>query len=62
MLVEAADRRGGLDQVVVEDAELIAIRRESFDAILRDNPGIGRSILRELAERLKTADEKLHGE
>lgn len=48
--------------VVVEDAELIAIRRESFDAILRDNPGIGRSILRELAERLKTADEKLHGE
>ena len=46
--------------VVVGDAELISIRRESFDAILRDNPAIGRSILRELAERLKAADEKLH--
>ncbi len=45
--------------VVVEDAEMIAIRRESFDAILRDNPAIGRSILRELAGRLKTANERL---
>ncbi|MBM4154289.1 MAG: cyclic nucleotide-binding domain-containing protein [Lentisphaerae bacterium] len=48
--------------VVVEDAKLIAIRRESFDAILRENPAIGRSILRELAARLKAADEKLHRE
>jgi CRP-like cAMP-binding protein len=46
--------------VVVEDAEVVAIRRESFDAILRENPAIGRSILRELATRLKAMDERLH--
>lgn len=46
--------------VVVEDAELIGIRRESFDTILRENPAVGRSILRELALRLRTADEQLH--
>ncbi|OQW96560.1 MAG: hypothetical protein BWK77_04315 [Verrucomicrobia bacterium A1] len=46
--------------VVVEDAELIGIRRDSFDTILRENPAVGRSILRELASRLKTADEQLH--
>jgi CRP-like cAMP-binding protein len=46
--------------VVVEDAELIGIRRESFDTILRENPAVGRSILRELASRLRTADEQLH--
>lgn len=46
--------------VVVEDAELVAIRQESFDTILRENPAIGRSILRELATRLKAMDERLH--
>lgn len=46
--------------VVVEDAELIGIRRDSFDTILRENPAVGRSILRELASRLKVADEQLH--
>ncbi len=46
--------------VVLEDAELVAIRRESFDTILRENPAIGRSILRELATRLKAMDERLH--
>ena len=46
---------------VAEAAELIAIRRDRFDAILRDNPEIARSILRELAVRLKTTDDQLHG-
>ena len=40
-------------------ARLVAISRDNFDTILRENPGIVLTILRELATRLKTTSAQL---
>jgi membrane protein len=41
------------------DTELVAISRENLDMVLKENPKIILSILREMAARLKTTDETL---
>ena len=42
-----------------EGTALIVIARNNFDTILRDNPTIGQSILREMAQRLKDTNERI---
>lgn len=42
-----------------DSAELITISQANFDRILRENPGIARAILREMALRLKETDVRL---
>ena len=42
-----------------EGTALIVIARNNFDTILRDNPMIGQSILREMAQRLKDTNERI---
>jgi membrane protein len=43
--------------VAVADTELVVISEASFDTILRENPGIVHSLLKELAERLRKTSE-----
>ncbi len=42
-----------------DNTQLIVIERGNFDTILRDNPAIGQSILREMAQRLKDTNERI---
>lgn len=42
-----------------DGARLVAISRDNFDTILRENPGIVLTILREMATRLKTTSAQL---
>ena len=42
-----------------DGARLVAITRDNFDMILRENPGIVLAILREMAARLKTTSAAL---
>lgn len=44
-----------------EGARLVTITRDNFDAILRENPGIVLTLLREMATRLKTTSATLSG-
>ncbi len=51
MLLQAPRTAGAM--VSAPDTELIVIEEAHFDTILRENPGIVRSILKEMAERLR---------
>ncbi len=43
----------------MEDSNLLVIRREDFQAILQQSPGIAMGLLRELSRRLRRVDEKV---
>src|SRR5256714_11798104 len=43
----------------MEGSNLIVIRREEFQAILQQSPGIAMGLLRELSRRLRRVDEKV---
>lgn len=45
--------------IVAPDTRLVAISHDNFDMILRENPGIVQKILKEMALRLKTTNERL---
>ena len=45
--------------IAMEDSSLLVLRREDFQAILRQSPGIGVALLRELSRRLRRVDEKV---
>jgi CRP/FNR family transcriptional regulator, cyclic AMP receptor protein len=45
--------------IAMEDSTLIVIRREDFQGILRQSPGIALALLRELSRRLRRVDEKV---
>jgi CRP/FNR family cyclic AMP-dependent transcriptional regulator len=45
--------------IAMEDSTLIVIRREDFQGILRQAPGIALALLRELSRRLRRVDEKV---
>src|SRR2546425_5876206 len=44
--------------IAMEDSNLLVIRREDFQAILQQSPGIAMGLLRELSRRLRRGDEK----
>src|SRR2546425_11713495 len=43
----------------MEDSNLLVIRREDFQVILQQSPGIALALLRELSRRLRRVDEKV---
>jgi CRP/FNR family transcriptional regulator/CRP/FNR family cyclic AMP-dependent transcriptional regulator len=45
----------------MEDATVLALRREDFQARLRSSPEVAIALLRELSGRLRRADEKIGG-
>ena len=45
--------------IAMEDATLLVLRREDFQAQLRSSPEVAISLLRELSRRLRSADEKI---
>lgn len=45
--------------IAMEDSSLLVLRREDFQGILRQSPGIGLALLRELSRRLRRVDEKV---
>src|SRR5437660_11243903 len=45
--------------IAMEDSNLLVIRREDFQAILQQSPGIATGLLRELSRRLRRVDEKV---
>src|SRR5207245_2855585 len=45
--------------IAMEDSNLLVIRREDFQAILQQSPGIAMGLLRELSRRLRRVDEKV---
>ncbi|HXF94926.1 MAG TPA: Crp/Fnr family transcriptional regulator [Gemmatimonadales bacterium] len=45
--------------IAMEDSTLIVLRREDFQGILRQSPGIALALLRELSRRLRRIDEKV---
>ena len=45
--------------IAMEDSNLLVIRREDFQAILQQSPGIALALLRELSRRLRRVDEKV---
>ncbi|HXE58015.1 MAG TPA: Crp/Fnr family transcriptional regulator [Gemmatimonadales bacterium] len=45
--------------IAMEDATLLALRREDFHARLRASPEVAIGLLRELSRRLRRADEKI---
>jgi len=47
--------------IAMEDASLLVLRREDFQARLRQSPEVAIALLRELASRLRRADEKIGG-
>src|SRR2546422_5002926 len=44
--------------IAMEDSNLLVIRREDFQAILQQSPGIAMGLLRELSRRLRRGGEK----
>src|SRR2546427_10885060 len=44
--------------IAMEDSNLLVIRREDFQVILQQSPGIALALLRELSRRLRRVDEK----
>src|SRR2546430_9781583 len=46
-------------EIAMEDSNLLVIRREDFQAILQQSPGIAMGLLRELSRRLRRVDEKV---
>ncbi|MFI5234354.1 MAG: Crp/Fnr family transcriptional regulator [Gemmatimonadales bacterium] len=47
--------------IAMEDAVVLALRREDFQARLRQSPEVAIALLRELSSRLRRADEKIGG-
>ncbi|OLB52438.1 MAG: hypothetical protein AUI13_13930 [Gemmatimonadetes bacterium 13_2_20CM_2_69_23] len=45
--------------IAMEDSNLLVIRREDFQSILQQAPGIAMGLLRELSRRLRRVDEKV---
>jgi CRP/FNR family cyclic AMP-dependent transcriptional regulator len=45
--------------IAMEDSTLLVIRREDFQGILKQTPGIALALLRELSRRLRRVDEKV---
>jgi CRP-like cAMP-binding protein len=45
--------------IAMEDSSLLVIRREDFQDLLKQTPGIGLVLLRELSRRLRRVDEKV---
>jgi CRP-like cAMP-binding protein len=45
--------------IAMEDSALLVLRREDFQGILRQSPGLGLALLRELSRRLRRVDEKV---
>jgi CRP-like cAMP-binding protein len=45
--------------IAMEDSSLLVLRREDFQGILRQSPGIAVALLRELSRRLRRVDEKV---
>jgi CRP-like cAMP-binding protein len=45
--------------IAMEDSSLLVIRREDFQDLLQQTPGIGLVLLRELSRRLRRVDEKV---
>lgn len=45
--------------IAMEDSALIVLRREDFQGILKQSPGIALALLRELSRRLRRVDEKV---
>ena len=45
--------------IAMEDSALLVIRREDFQDLLKQTPGIGLVLLRELSRRLRRVDEKV---
>ncbi|MBI1966960.1 MAG: Crp/Fnr family transcriptional regulator [Gemmatimonadetes bacterium] len=45
--------------IAMEDANLVVLRREDFEAILTQTPAIALALLREMSRRLRRADEKV---
>ena len=45
--------------IAMEDSTLLVIRREDFQGLLAQTPGIGLALLRELSRRLRRVDEKV---
>jgi CRP-like cAMP-binding protein len=45
--------------IAMEDSSLLVLRREDFQGILRQSPGIALALLRELSRRLRRVDEKV---
>jgi CRP/FNR family transcriptional regulator, cyclic AMP receptor protein len=45
--------------IAMEDSGLLVIRREDFQDLLKQTPGIGLVLLREFSRRLRRADEKV---
>ena len=57
MLIQAP--RSATAQIVVQDTRLVAISQDNFETILRENPAVVRSILKEMAQRLQYTNERL---
>lgn len=47
--------------IAMEDAAVLALRREDFQARLRASPEVAIALLKELSRRLRRADEKIGG-
>lgn len=47
--------------IAMEDATVLALRREDFQARLRSSPEVAIALLRELSRRLRQADQKIGG-
>jgi CRP-like cAMP-binding protein len=45
--------------IAMEDSTLLVLRREDFQDLLKQTPGIGLALLRELSRRLRRVDEKV---
>ena len=45
--------------IAMEDSALIVLRREDFQGILKQSPGIAAALLKELSRRLRRVDEKV---
>jgi CRP-like cAMP-binding protein len=45
--------------IAMEDSTLLVLRREDFQGILKQSPGIALALLRELSRRLRRVDEKV---
>jgi CRP-like cAMP-binding protein len=45
--------------IAMEDSSLLVIRREDFQDLLKQTPGIALMLLRELSRRLRRADDKV---
>ena len=57
MLIQAP--RSATAQIAAQDTRLVAISQDNFETILRENPAVVRSILKEMAQRLQSTNERL---